>query len=152
MRNAVNLQHPAPSPEPHWEGSASHRRASIYIHSPLRSASGLLRLRSHDDDTLEHSQSKEQGQRRQPLYKCQSARSCSRPPVLDHITSSNPPSLAHCSLAAKLRFLSAPEDPGAAWRCGAFGKSTNQSWGRKTLSARRKRNHNKSTSVIFQLK
>lgn len=56
-------------------------RASIYIYSPLRSASGLLRLRSHDDTVVSRAEVT-------AAFKCQSARSCSRPPVLDHITSS----------------------------------------------------------------
>ncbi|KAE8285971.1 hypothetical protein D5F01_LYC15650 [Larimichthys crocea] len=61
-------------------------RASIYIHSPLfGQPPGFLRLHSHDD-----TQYSKPGRGRQPLLSASPPRSCSRPPVLDHITSALP--------------------------------------------------------------
>lgn len=159
MWDAVNLQHPvplspfpasppppSPPPPPHWEGSASQSRASIYVHSPLSGQPPGFRAFSLT--TTKHCN--KQGRGRQPLLSASPPRSCIRPPVLDHIIC--PPSPARCSLAAKLRFLSAPEDPGAPRRCGALAQLANQNRGRRTLGARRRRNHNKSTGVILQLR
>ncbi|KAK5897088.1 hypothetical protein CesoFtcFv8_010182 [Champsocephalus esox] len=123
--NAVNLQQHL-SRRRTGKGVHPIIEISIYIHSPLRSASGLLHLCSRDDT---HTHGSEQGRGCQPLLKCPSARSCSRPPVSLHIIC--PPHPARCSL--RQRIPERPADQSAA-------------------RTRRRRNHNKSTCVILHFR
>ena len=63
----------------------------------------------------------EQVRRRQPLFKRRCARSCSR--ANPHRITSQHDAPARCSLAAKLRVVSAPQDPGAPQRRAPLSQS-----------------------------
>lgn len=134
----MNLQHPAA-----LGGEHIPSRASIYIHSPLRSASGVRRLHSRDDAHTD----REAGPSSTTTFKCQSCRSCSQPPVLDNITSSTLPAQLGACWRTSCAFSMRQRIPG---RRGT--ERTNQSRGRRTRGARSRRNHNKSTGVILQLR
>lgn len=151
-----SLSSTPPPPPPHWEGSASHREHLFtsthrFGQPPGFCASALQRRHTHTHTQRVVSRAEVDS----PLFKCQSARSCSRPPVLDHITSSALPARLgarwrpSCAFSLRQRI---PELRGAVELLSTHSRLANQGPGRRTLRAARGRNHNKCTGVILQLR
>lgn len=125
--DAVNLRIQSPSsPSTAAAALGGERiqlRASIYIYSPLLGQPpGFCVSATHRNG---------QGRGRRPLLSASPPRSCSRPPVSDHIIC--PPSPARCSLAAKPSLCARGSRSGAAlWSSRPAGQSE---W--RTQDARR---------------
>lgn len=133
-------------------GRGAHPIEGIYLH-PLTASVSLRASAPPLPRRHTHTHSSEQGRGREPLLSASPPVAAAGRPywITSHHLPSQPGSvLAGGQAALSLCARRIPERRGAVEL--ALTQPANQSRGRRTLGARRRRNHNKSTGVILQLR